>query len=334
MAIKIWGIDVSKYNYPIDWKKVKAAGVKFAILRCGYAPINNRTNLQKDPYFEKFYIGAKGADIPVGVYFYSRCNSTETAIAEARFIINCLKGKKLEYPVWLDVEDATTLKTTSKGNMTKAVKTCLEELEKAGYYVGLYSGKYILRDELNDEELKNYDKWIAQYADACTYNGEHTMWQFGGETNLLRNKKIDGIGNDVADQNYCYIDYPTLIKAKGLNGYNVASNTTSKSNTNPKVKSLQTALNKSYNCKLSVNGLYEPKTKAIVKKHYLKPIAKNNHVKWLQQALKDLGYIITVDGSYGPATAKVVKEFQKKNKMSVDGYAGLATHNKLIEYLK
>lgn len=216
--MKIWGIDVSKYNYPIDWKKVKSSGVKFAILRCGYAPTNNRTNLKKDPYFEQFYKEAKTVGMPVGVYFYSRCNSQATAKAEARFIINCLKGKKLEYPVFLDVEDITTLKNTSKKTLTNAVKTCLDELEKAGYYVGIYSGTYILRDNLNDNELKDYDHWIAAYTKVCPYKGEHTMWQFGGETNYLRSKYINGIGSDVADQNYCYVDYPSIINKAGLNG--------------------------------------------------------------------------------------------------------------------
>ena len=59
MAIKVWGIDVSKYNAPIDWQKVKNAGVKFAILRVGFASTSNRNNLYLDPYFEIFYKGAK-----------------------------------------------------------------------------------------------------------------------------------------------------------------------------------------------------------------------------------------------------------------------------------
>ena len=217
--MKLWGIDVSKYNHPINWTKVKSAGVKFAILRCGYAPLNNRTRLKKDPYFEQFYKDAKAVGMPVGVYFYSRCNSKATAKEEAKFIIDCLKGKKLEYPVWLDVEDITTLRDTSRTTLTNAVKTCLDKLEKAGYYVGIYSGTYILRDELYDYQLKDYDHWIAAYTTTCPYKGKHTMWQFGGETNLLTSKYIDGIGSDVADQNYCYIDYPSIMKKYGLNGY-------------------------------------------------------------------------------------------------------------------
>ena len=111
------------------------------------------------------------------------------------------------------------LRDTSKKTLTNAVKTCLDELEKAGYYVGIYSGTYILRDDLNDDELKDYDHWIAAYTRTNPYKGKYTMWQFGGETNYLRSKYINGIGSDVADQNYCYVDYPSIIKKNGLNGY-------------------------------------------------------------------------------------------------------------------
>lgn len=94
------------------------------------------------------------------------------------------------------------------------------KIKNAGYYVGIYSGKYILRDQLNDERLKKYDHWIAQYATRSTYTTyKISMWQFGGEVNFLTRKKIPGIGNDVADQNYCYKDYPTIIKNAGLNGF-------------------------------------------------------------------------------------------------------------------
>ena len=156
------------------------------------------------------------------------------------------------------------------------------------------------------------------------------MWQFGGETNLLRTKKIQGVSSACCDQNYCYKDYPTIIKNGGYNGY--TKTTTSNVDTN--VKNLQTALNKSYNCNLDVDGSFGPLTQAAVKKYYLKSVTKNEHAKWLQQALKNLGYNITVDGSYGPVTEKIVKQFQKKQKLTQDGYAGLGTHTKIINNLK
>lgn len=330
---KIFGIDVSYHNGTIDWTKVKNDGVKFAILRAGRTSLSASKSMSKDTKFEEYYKGAKAVNMSLGAYYYSRCSTVAEGKKEGEFIVSLLKGKKFEYPIFLDVEDTEVLKSTSRTNLTAAIKACMEVVEKAGYYVAIYSGKYILRDNLIESELTKYDKWIAQYAKSCTYDKEHTMWQFGGETNLLRTKKVQGVSSACCDQNYCYKDYPSIIKEKGLNGYTSSSTTsTSKSNTN--VKNLQTALNKSYNCKLAVDGLYGPKTQAAVKKHYLKNLTKNEHAKWLQQALKTLGYKIDVDGAYGPATATIVKQFQKNQKITQDGYAGLDTHTKIINALK
>ena len=70
---------------------------------------------------------------------------------------------------------------------------------------------------MHEDKLKRFDKWIAQWNNSCTYNGEYGMWQFGGETNKIRSNKIAGV---TCDQNYAYNDYPKIIKEKGLNGYN------------------------------------------------------------------------------------------------------------------
>lgn len=100
------------------------------------------------------------------------------------------------------------------------------------------------------------------------------------------------------------------------------------------VSSLQKALNKSYGLSLKVDGIYGKNTKAAVEKHYLfynkSRTILNSHVSWLQDTLCSVGFMVDVDGSYGPVTAQIVKEFQKKYGLTVDGYAGLQTHNKLI----
>lgn len=329
---KLFGIDVSYHNGAINWTEVKNDGVKFAILRAGRTSLSSNKNMAKDVKFEEYYKGAKAAGIQVGAYYYSRCATVSEGKKEGEFIVSLLKGKKFEYPIFLDVEDTEILKSTSKKTLTAAIKACMEVVENAGYYVAIYSGKYILKDNLIESELTKYDKWIAQYANSCTYDKEHTMWQFGGETNLLRNKKISGINSVSTDQNYCYVDYPSKIKSLCKNGYTKTIPTAVKTDAN--VKELQTALNKSYGCRLDVDGSFGPITKEQVKIHYIKKVTVNEHVKWLQQSLKNLKYNISVDGSYGPATEKVVKEFQKKNKLVQDGYAGLDTHVKIINNLK
>jgi len=101
------------------------------------------------------------------------------------------------------------------------------------------------------------------------------------------------------------------------------------------IKSLQMSLNAAYKLKLEIDGSAGPLTQSAIKSHYLwynsRSVLKSVHVSWLQGALKRVGYTITVDGSFGPATKAVVMQFQRDRKLAVDGYAGLATHLELIE---
>lgn len=101
-------------------------------------------------------------------------------------------------------------------------------------------------------------------------------------------------------------------------------------------KALQEAMNAAYSVGLAVDGSAGSLTQSCIDKHYLYykiPTIKNAHVSWLQDALKALGYTITVDGSFGPATEKVVKQFQRDHGLIVDGYAGVKTHMMIISLL-
>ena len=56
------------------------------------------------------------------------------------------------------------------------------------------------------------------------------------------------------------------------------------------------------------------------------------HVRMLQQLLYDLGYLNTLpDGAFGEKTKEAVIEFQKRNKLEVDGIAGPKTIEKLYD---
>ena len=95
------GIDVSVWNGTIDWKKVKTAGIQFAMLRGGYG-----TN-GKDSKFEQNYKNAKAVGIPIGVYHYSYAKTVKAAEQEAKLCLSYIKGKQLEYPVAFDIEDGS-----------------------------------------------------------------------------------------------------------------------------------------------------------------------------------------------------------------------------------
>lgn len=52
------------------------------------------------------------------------------------------------------------------------------------------------------------------------------------------------------------------------------------------------------------------------------PYMRGNDVARVQEALKKAGFSITVDGVFGPHTYEVVKQFQDKNGLMVDGVVG------------
>ena len=207
---KIFGIDVSKWQGNFDFAKAKSEDVKFAILRGAYST-------SKDVKFEQYYNACKALNLPVGVYHYSMAKTVSEALTEANFLINnVLKDKQFEYPIYMDVEDKVQ-RALGKDLLTDIIITFCDTLEKAGYYVGIYSSASFFATYMHESKLERFDKWIAQWNNSCTYNGEYGMWQFGGETNKIRSNKIAGV---TCDQDYAYKDYPKIIKENGLNGYN------------------------------------------------------------------------------------------------------------------
>lgn len=208
MAMK-YGIDVSKHNGSIDWARVKASGkADFAILRAGLGKVA----AQKDARFEEYYKCAKSVGIPVGAYWYSYAMSVEEAKQEAAACIECLKGKQFEYPIWFDVEEKTQL-ALGKDKLTAIVSAFLSEVEKAGYWVGLYMSASPLSTLIRADVLKKYAVWVAHVGvTKPSYTGTYGMWQHSWKGS------VSGITGDV-DLDECYVDYPSLIKAKGLNGW-------------------------------------------------------------------------------------------------------------------
>ncbi|MBD7915504.1 LysM peptidoglycan-binding domain-containing protein [Clostridium sp. Sa3CUN1] len=223
--VNILGIDVSVWQGNFNFKQASNEGVKFAILRGGYST-------SKDSKFEEFYKNAREAGLSIGVYQYSMATTVEEALKEAEFLEkNVLANKKFELPIYFDIEDKVH-KALSKEQASNVTKAWLNYLRGKGFLVGVYSSKSFLETYLNNEVRNNYEIWVAQWAEKCTYSGQYGMWQFGGETNLIRSNKIAGV---VCDQNYMVIDYPKLVIEKSLNGYRGSSNNGNNTNNNTNV---------------------------------------------------------------------------------------------------
>ena len=209
------GIDVSVWQGTIDWSKTKNE-ISFALLRAGYG----NSVSQKDKKFEENYAACEKYGIPKGAYWFSYATTKEDAIREAKACIECLNGKKFEYPILFDIEH----KTQTNTSIASAIITAFcDTLRAAGYYPGLYTYYSFIKNYIPASVYNKYDIAIAHYASSTPWT-QKTIWQYSSTG------KVAGINGDV-DMDYCYIDnYPEKIKKLGLNnlGKSVNESTTTK----------------------------------------------------------------------------------------------------------
>lgn len=195
-----FGIDVSEYQYEIDWEKVAADGVEFAILRLGYRGYGESGVLKLDQYFESNIKGATDAGIEVGVYLFSQAVNAEEAAQEAEFMLENISGYEVTYPLILDIEDvpedARTVGMT-KAETTDAVVAFCEAVEAAGHRPMIYANTRWFVAKVDMTRLVKYDKWLAQYYDIPFFPYDFQIWQYTDQGN------VDGIEGTV-DMNLCF----------------------------------------------------------------------------------------------------------------------------------
>lgn len=207
------GIDVSKWQGTIDWKKVAASGIDYAMIRVGYRTDINGT-ICEDEYASYNLINAQAAGIRTGVYFFSTAVNEEEALEEAEWVIDYIAGYSVTYPVVYNCEDFTS--TTSRmysltnEERTRNALTFMDEISEEGYDAMLYAGKSELAgSRLWDTDVleAEYPIWIASYSEGAypsvtkpAYNGAAAMWQY------TNRGKVDGISGYV-DMNVAYFSY-------------------------------------------------------------------------------------------------------------------------------
>lgn len=184
---KINGIDVSYYQSDIDWAKVKASGIEFAIIRAGYRGYGSAGTLVQDPSFYTYLRGAKAAGVKVGVYFYTQAINTAEAQAEAQFVLDMLGGASLDMPIYYDIEgvdydtgrlDSAGLSVEQKTNLCRAF---CNKIISAGYQSGVYANYSWLTYVIDGASLsKSYPIWVAHYNYETWWTNAMEMWQYSG----------------------------------------------------------------------------------------------------------------------------------------------------------
>ena len=174
------GIDVSAFQGKIDWKKVKASGIDFAMIRLGYRGYESG-KLVEDEYAKANLKGAAEAGLRVGAYFFSQALNIKETDQEIQFMLGVLGDTKLDMPIVLDWEiPANTARTRNmdRQTLTDIQRHFCGQMRDQGYQPMIYFNwhqsehLYVLHD------LEEYPFWLALYQDRMTYPWKVEMWQY------------------------------------------------------------------------------------------------------------------------------------------------------------
>ena len=202
----VYGIDVSRWQGDIDWSKVAADGITFAMIKCG----GGDDGLYEDRKFKQNIQGALANGIQVGIYFYSGATDAKTAYDEASFCINLIKDYQITYPVAFDWE-----LDGDYNLVTEACETFCNVIKSYGYQPMVYSNRNRWYNNFNGEKLSNKFKvWMAAYwseyyytstrwtygDDLASFKWHYDMWQYGVTDT------VDGIDGYV-DMNIAFFGY-------------------------------------------------------------------------------------------------------------------------------
>lgn len=176
------GVDVSRFQEKVDWVKVKASGIDFAMIRLGYRGYGKEGRLAEDQYFKKNIEGALAAGLDVGVYFFSQALDETEVREEAAFVLERIQDYQITYPVVFDTEEIKDAEARTDGmekeQVTENCAIFCETVQKAGYTPMIYANMKWMAFTLDLTKLTDYDKWYADYEDIpqCPY--EFSMWQY------------------------------------------------------------------------------------------------------------------------------------------------------------
>lgn len=190
------GIDVSHHQGTINWKKVAATDVDYAIIRCGYG--DNLTS-QDDRCWIQNVQGCEQNNIPFGVYIYSYAKTVKQAKSEAEHVLRLIEGHTLNFPIYLDVEDKVQ-QDLSSSQLSQIINTFTSAIISEGYECGIYANLNWWTNHIDSTiaDNQNFFKWVAQYNNAgTTYTGIYQMWQ------CTSTGSVSGISGNV-DLNFWY----------------------------------------------------------------------------------------------------------------------------------
>lgn len=182
------GIDVSEHQKTINWTKVKADGVDFAIIRVAGRGYGSSGRLYDDKYYKQNLQGALDAGIKVGVYIFSQAVTVAEAEEEADYILKRIAGYNITLPVVFDFEFGSGYRVNALKYKTTACKTAItnmciafsDKVKAAGYTPMVYANTSTFNGYMYPQQIisAGYDLWLAQYNSFAELTKKYVCWQY------------------------------------------------------------------------------------------------------------------------------------------------------------
>lgn len=149
------GIDVSKHNGDIDFEQVRNDDYQFVFIKA------SEGKTYKDEAFARNYRAAREAGLKVGAYHFFRKN--RTGREQADNLLDAVKGKTLDLPLVIDLEDDWgNGATVSRSTAIERVLEMIGILKDKGYQVMIYTNKDGY-EKYYKELLMDCDLWLCSF---------------------------------------------------------------------------------------------------------------------------------------------------------------------------
>lgn len=199
-------IDLSEFNGATNFLLI-AKNTDGAILRLGYRGYGSGT-LRSDKKFNTYLKAAKETRLPIGVYFVTQAIDEKEAKQEAHYVLDILDGIKLQYPIYIDSENANNgAGRADSGKLSKEKRTSIllafcNTIENAGYKAGIYASESWFKDNLYLGNIPpSINLWVAKYS-----NNEPSItwdaWQYtdkGKITGVTGNVDVSKFKDNVSN---------------------------------------------------------------------------------------------------------------------------------------
>ncbi|MBD5315732.1 MAG: hypothetical protein HDS08_06200 [Bacteroides sp.] len=170
----VTGVDISAHNGDIDFDAMSREGVEFVLIKATEGVSH------KDANFHTNYLKARRAGMKIGAYHFFRFDCT--GYMQALNILHSIRGKHLDLPVVIDVEEWTNSVTQPTEGVVDGLRRMITCLEEHGYRVMLYSNKNGYERFIRSR-LESYPVWLCSFSPPDDTH-RWVIWQYSHQGRL------------------------------------------------------------------------------------------------------------------------------------------------------